>query len=67
MDRDTVKVLKRCRVLVDLLTVRQVMDAGDAAIEAAGLNPWCLNEGLATGEEHIDAWWIGAAIGRNSD
>jgi hypothetical protein len=51
-------VLKRAKVLVELLTVRRVMDAGDEAIDAAGLNPWCLNEGLATGEESISADFV---------
>lgn len=43
----------RFRLLASLLTVRQVIEAGDEYIEAAGLNPWCMREGLATGEERI--------------
>lgn len=54
--------LKNARELVRLVTVRQVISAGDAAIEAAGLNPWCINEGLASGEERISVWSIDAAI-----
>lgn len=47
-------LLHEAAVLVPLLTVRQVIHAGDAAIDAAGLNPWCINEGLATGDEEIN-------------
>ena len=45
--------LKRLRKLASLVTIRQVISAGDEYIDAAGLNPWCLNEGLATGDERI--------------
>ena len=50
--------LDRARPLVALLTVRQVIQGGDDAIVASGLNPWCINEGLATGDESISAWWL---------
>jgi predicted translin family RNA/ssDNA-binding protein len=46
--------VKRLRKLASLLTVRQVIQAGDEYIEAAGLNPWCMNEGLATGDERLN-------------
>lgn len=48
--------LKRAKKLASLVTVRQVIDVGDEYIEAAGLNPWCLNEGLTTGDERINIW-----------
>lgn len=54
--------LERARPLVALLTVRQVIEAGDDAIAAAGLNPWCMNEGLARGDEPIGAHFIERAI-----
>ena len=55
--------LRRAEVLVPLLTVRQVIEAGGGAIAAAGLNPWCINEGRATGDERIgQQWWLTAAI-----
>lgn len=55
--------LERAERLVRLLTVRQVIDAGDDAIEAAGLNPWCIAEGRADGDERIGhQWWLTAAI-----
>lgn len=44
---------ERLSVLASLLTVRQVIEAGDRYIEAAGLNPWCINEGQATGDERL--------------
>jgi len=49
-----IREAERAAVLLPLLTVRQVIDAGDRAIDAAGLNPWCINEGRATGHERID-------------
>lgn len=45
--------LERLRTLASLVTIRQVIAAGHEAIDAAGLNPWCINEGLATGDERI--------------
>jgi hypothetical protein len=51
-------LLRRCAVLVRLLTVRQVIEAGDEAIEAAGLNPYAINEGRATGDERLNPWWL---------
>jgi hypothetical protein len=48
--------LRRANTLIQTLTVRQVIEAGDAAIDAAGLNPWCMNEGAADGSESI-GWW----------
>ena len=50
--------LDRARPLVALLTVRQVIQGGDDVIAASGLNPWCINEGRATGDEPISAWWL---------
>lgn len=45
--------LERANVLAKLVTVRQAIESGDEAIEASGLNPWCMNEGLADGYEKI--------------
>jgi hypothetical protein len=54
--------------LLRMLTVHQVLSAGDAAIGAAGLNPYCINEGLAAGDEPAIAGWkfesIRAAIAK---
>lgn len=57
-----VEALRRAQRLVTLLTVRQVIEAGDDFIEAAGLNPWCMNEGLAQGGERIGTGFIDAAL-----
>lgn len=59
---ELVAALERCQKLVSLVTIRQCVDDGNPAIQAAGLNPWCINEGLATGEENISTWWIEAAL-----
>lgn len=48
--------------LLRMLTIRQVFDEGSAAIDAAGLNPWCLNEGRATGSERALSEWKIEAI-----
>lgn len=45
-------------------TVRQIIEAGDRAIDAAGINPWAMNEGLATGEEHHTPWQLENCIQR---
>ncbi len=52
------EIIARAARLISLLTVRQVISAGDDAITAAGLNPWCINEGLAAGEEKLNSWWL---------
>jgi hypothetical protein len=57
-----VKALERAQKLVRLVTVRQVIESGDDAIEAAGINPWAMNEGLAEGHERIDTYFIDAAL-----
>lgn len=58
--------LKRAEVLVGLVTVRQAIHAGNDAIEAAGLNPWAMNEGLATGDERVSTWWLSDALNQQS-
>ena len=50
---DDLTRLKQLLPLLSRLTVRDIIEAGDEAIEAAGLNPWCINEGLAMGHERI--------------
>jgi hypothetical protein len=57
-----VAALKRVEVIASLVTVRQVIEAGDAAIEAAGLNPWAMNEGLADGTERVGTYFIDSAL-----
>jgi hypothetical protein len=38
------------------------MERGIDAINAAGLNPYCINEGRATGSERISTDWLDLAI-----
>lgn len=59
---ELIAAAKRADVLVRLLTVRQVIEAGDEAIDAAGLNPYCMNEGLAEGHERIGFWHLSSAL-----
>lgn len=63
--REAIEALERLEKVLPLfgaLTVRDVLNAGDAAIDAAGLNPWCVNEGRATGDEPLSLWWLDDAI-----
>jgi hypothetical protein len=60
--RELERALRRAKPLVRLVTVKQIIDAGEDAINAAGLDPWCLNEGTANGSERIDACFIHAAL-----
>jgi hypothetical protein len=60
--RRLVEESQRAAVLIRLLTVRQIVNAGNRAINAAGLNPYAMNEGLATGDEAIDCWSLRTAI-----
>ena len=59
---EAIKALERAKILIGLLTVEQVISAGDEFISASGLNPWCLNEGLAAGDEKISTAFINFAI-----
>lgn len=53
--------------LLSLLTVKQVIDAGAEYIEAAGLSPWCLNEGAVGHVEALDTWKIEDLLDQVSD
>jgi hypothetical protein len=56
---DLLAVLRCLRLLQECPpTVRQIIEAGDRAIDAAGLNPWCMNEGLAEGNERHTPWQL---------
>lgn len=61
-ERELVHALERCRVLKHSITIREVLQRGDDAIEAAGLDPWCINEGLADGSETLDLSFIDRAL-----
>ncbi len=58
---EVLDALRCARVLVRPMTVRDALRS-DSAVEAAGLNPWCVNEGRATGEEPLDLSWLDHAI-----
>ena len=44
-------IAKIASKFVSHVTIRQILELGAEAIDSCGLNPWCINEGLATGEE----------------
>lgn len=67
LNADLLESLKSMRTLAGLVTVRQAIEAGDRYIEAAGLNPWAINEGLATGNETIGLWSTDLLIERAED
>ena len=50
--------VERARTLLRLLTIRQIIQAGDRAIEASGLNPWVMAEGLASGDESYEPLFL---------
>lgn len=59
--RKAAKEIERLRAALEIMTqlhptttMRDVFDAGDKAIEAFGLNPWCLNEGRASEDDEVD-------------
>jgi hypothetical protein len=62
VNAELLEALKRAVVLAELVTIRQIIQAGDHAIKAAKLNPWCINEGLATGDETHSLLFAHAAI-----
>lgn len=49
--------LEALRPLLKMITIRQVIDRGDKAIDACGLNPYCINEGRASGHESALSDW----------
>jgi len=53
--------------LLRMITVRQVIEAGSETIDAAGINPWCLNEGLADGSEQAIGDWKLEALKETTD
>jgi hypothetical protein len=58
---ELVEALERMQALLPLMrliTVRQAIEAGDRVINACGLNPWCINEGRATGSEPAISSWM---------
>jgi len=57
-----IEAAERAQLLLRGLTISEVMERGIEAINAAGLNPYCINEGRASGRERISTDWLGAAI-----
>lgn len=55
---EIIRDLKRARALLGLVTIGQVMESGRASIEAAGLSPYCVNEGQAQKSDRIPLWWL---------
>ena len=60
--RALIEAAERAKLLLRGLTVSEVMDRGMEAINAAGLNPYCINEGRASGQERISTDWLEVAI-----
>lgn len=54
----TKEAYDRAKMLLRLVTVGQVVAAGDAAISASGVNPWAMNEGLAEKDSPISTHWF---------
>jgi hypothetical protein len=58
---------KRTNVLLRLLTVGQILRGGDEAILAAGLDPWCVNEGRAEMDDRWTPPWANTALLSQTD
>lgn len=54
--------LERAAKIASIVTVGQVFAAGDEFIEAAGLDPWALNEGRASPSDRISTWRFNAPL-----
>ena len=52
--RELAEELEKTSKIASLVTIREIISGGDDIIDASGLNPWCMNEGLATGDETLD-------------
>ncbi len=50
------------KIVPATVTVRQIIEAGDDVIKAVGINPWCINEGQASGDEPVDVDFISDAL-----
>lgn len=61
---DLLKALKVAAQLLQTVTIRQVFELGTDAVNAVGLNPWCMNEGRASGDETISLDFIHDAIAK---
>ena len=59
---DLLKACKRLVKIADVATLRQIIEH-ESAIEAAGLNPYCVNEG-ADSSDTVDLWWAYDAINK---
>lgn len=66
---ELVAACKLAKVLLAMRppTVRDVIESDEATIRAVGLNPWCINEGLATGEESINLDFLTDAIAKATE
>jgi hypothetical protein len=63
IERKDLVFIARCLALLEECppSIRAVVEAGDAAIDAAGINPWTLNEGTSAGDEACVPWFMGEA------
>lgn len=57
-----VAALKRAKAVMKPKTIREIIQSGDDCISASGLNPYCMNEGLASGDEDFDCDFIDEAL-----
>ncbi|MFA7628587.1 MAG: hypothetical protein WCY37_04270 [Candidatus Dojkabacteria bacterium] len=51
-----VEVIRRLKAIAATATIGQILADSDA-LEASGLNPYCVHEGLATGDMTLELWW----------
>ncbi len=54
---DSLERIRKILPLIGRITIRQALEQGHDVIDACGLNPWCVNEGLAEGHEEAFSSW----------
>ena len=59
---DACETIERILPMLELVTIRQAIEAGYEVVDACGINPWCIREGRAEGDEPALSWWRVDAI-----
>lgn len=55
--REALAKIRALTPLLRMLTIRDVLAAGEDVIAASGINPWCVAEGRASGDEPALSSW----------
>lgn len=58
--KELVNGLKRAKKLLSCLTIREVLENGME--DEAGINPYCVNDGMADGDDYLICLWLECLI-----